>query len=127
MTRPATDTPMREVSRDSSGACPICTAPLPSTRAHYCSRACQQRGYRLRHQAPTTDFTSLRQQLQRRQALVAHTIYECPRCSERYVADRRCSDCHVFNRALGLGGSCPDCDSPILLADLLETEVMPTT
>jgi hypothetical protein len=31
----------------------------------------------------------------------------------------------VFCRGLGLGGHCTECEQPILLADLLELEVMP--
>jgi hypothetical protein len=32
---------------------------------------------------------------------------------------RRCPDCQLFGRSLGLGGCCPECDQPILLAELL--------
>ena len=41
---------------------------------------------------------------------------------ERFLGERRCPDCHLFARAVGLGGSCPDCETVILLADLLELE-----
>jgi hypothetical protein len=44
---------------------------------------------------------------------------------ERSVGERRCQDCHVFSRALGLGGQCTECDQPILLAELLELEITP--
>jgi ribosomal protein L32 len=126
MTR-APAAPRRDGPREGSGTCPLCTGPLPSTRARYCSRACQQQAYRLRHRPETaTPLVALRQDLQHRRALVAHTLYECPRCGERFVGERRCSDCGLFGRALGLGGHCPDCDQPILLADLLGKEVMPT-
>ena len=56
--------------------------------------------------------------------LVDHTVYECPSCQERFLGERRCPDCHLFARAVGLGGSCPDCETVILLADLLELEGM---
>jgi hypothetical protein len=46
-------------------------------------------------------------------------------CGERQVGDRRCAQDNVFCRALGLGGHCNECEEPILLADLLELEVMP--
>jgi Zn finger protein HypA/HybF involved in hydrogenase expression len=36
--------------------------------------------------------------------------------------ERRCEDCNRFCRALGLGGRCPECDTLILLSDLLELE-----
>jgi hypothetical protein len=90
---------------------------------------CRQRAFRLRHPAVattgTTDLFGLRRTLQRQRALVAHTMYECPRCGERFLGECRCPECHVFCRALGLGGHCPDCDQPILLVELLGTEVMP--
>jgi hypothetical protein len=82
---PSTAMPMREGSRDGPGGCLMCSGPLASTRARYCTRACQQRSYRLRHQTPTTDLTSVRKALQRRKALVAHTIYECGGCGERVL------------------------------------------
>jgi hypothetical protein len=121
---PSSTKPMREGSRDAMRGCLMCGGPRPSTRARYCTRACQQRSYRLRHQPPTTDLTSARKILQRRKALVAHTIYECGRCGERVLGERRCDNCNLFARAVGVGGSCPECDSPILLEDLLGEEVV---
>ena len=46
--------PMRDTSRDSSSdssapSCPVCSEPLPSSRARYCSPAHRQRAFRLRH------------------------------------------------------------------------------
>jgi hypothetical protein len=67
----------------------------------------------------------LRQDLQRRRAVVAQTIYECQSCGERLVGERRCPACNLFSRAIGLGGHCPECDTPLLLVDLLGEEVIP--
>ena len=117
---PSTDTPMREGSRDGQGGCLVCGKDTPSTRAKYCGRAHQQRSYRLRHQTPTVDVTSVRKTLQRRKALVAHTIYECPGCSERFIGERRCENCNLFCRALGGQRSRPDCDTPFSLTTYLE-------
>jgi hypothetical protein len=116
---PSTDTPMREGSRDGQAGCLVCGKDTPSTRAKYCGRAHQQRSYRLRHQTPTADLTLVRKGLQRRKALVDHTIYECSSCGQRFVGVRRCESCNLFARALGLGGVCPECDSPVLVNDLL--------
>jgi hypothetical protein len=121
---PSSDTPMREGSRDGPGGCLMCGGPRPSTRAWYCTRACQQRSYRLRHQTPTADLSSVRK---RRQTLVAHTIYECGGCGERFLGERRCGDCNLFARAVGLGGLCPECDTTVLVEDLLGEGVVPTT
>jgi len=113
--------------RTGSDGCLICGKPRPSMRALYCDDACKQRAFRLRHRASTrVDVATLRGDLQRRKVLVAHTIYECGTCGERYIGERRCPDCHTFNKGLGLGGNCPDCDTPILLADLLGEEGLST-
>src|SRR5262245_47724236 len=87
---PSSSMPRRDGSRDGAEGCLMCGEPRPSTRARYCTRACQQRSYRLRHQAPTPDSASVRKTLQHRKALVAHTIYECSGCGERFVGERRC-------------------------------------
>ena len=76
-------------------------------------------------QLASVDNRRLRTDLPRRGALVAHIVYECSVCGEREVGVRRCEQDNVFCRALGLGGRCGECDEPILLADLLELEVMP--
>jgi ribosomal protein L32 len=122
MTQP-TDTPMRDGSREGSVGCLVCGAALASTRARYCSRAHQQRAFRLR-QHTDVDLQGLRQQLQRRRALMAHTVYECPSCGEHFVGNRRCPECNLFSRSIGLGGHCPECEAVVLLVDLLGEEVV---
>jgi hypothetical protein len=102
--------------------CPVCGAGVPSTRAMYCSVACKQRAFRRRHQRPVIgELAVVHQQLERQRQRVAHTIYECPRCEERYVGERRCSACQLYCKALGLGGQCEECDHIMLLAELLGT------
>ena len=100
--------------------CLVCTTSLPSRRARYCSVACKHHAYRLRQiDLTATDADLLATELKRLGELVAHTIYECPDCGERFVAEQRCPDCHCCCRKLGLGGCCPDCQQPVLLAELL--------
>ena len=120
----ASGTPVRDGPRDGQGACLVCGTALTSPRARYCSRAHQQRAFRLRQQPDLPDLQRLRQDLQRRRAVTARTVYECPSCGERLVGERRCPTCHLFARAIGLGGHCPECDTPLLLADLLGEEVV---
>jgi hypothetical protein len=115
---------MRDGSRDGDTGCLVCGATLLSTRARYCSRAHQQRAFRLRQRVGQPDLPRLRQELQRRRAIVAHMIYECPSCGERLVGERRCPECHLYSRAIGLGGHCPECDTPLLLVDLFGEEVV---
>jgi hypothetical protein len=104
--------------------CSVCQVGHVSARARYCSTACKQHAYRLRHPSlapPALDAVTT--DLRRRQALVAHTIYECPSCETRSLAERRCPDCHLFCRRLGLGGPCPHCDDLVLAAEILVREV----
>src|SRR5712671_8115740 len=96
-----------------SRACPACGGTPPSTRSVYCSPACKQLAYRLRRRTLHTTAANLRKDLQRRRLLVAHTVYECSQCGERVLGERRCGDCNVYARSIGLGGSCPDCDTVI--------------
>jgi predicted nucleic acid-binding Zn ribbon protein len=127
MTAAHPPTPVRYGSRygattaPDARACPLCAAPLPSPRARYCSEACKQRAYRLRQAERTLpDLTALTRELQRVRALMAHTLYECPTCGERYLGVQRCPDCQHFCRSLGLGGACPHCDQLLLATELLD-------
>ena len=131
MSRPQSSNAMRYGSRYPSAsptvpsrACPACGGTTPSTRSVYCTPACKQLAYRLRRRTlhSTVDPAILRKALQRRRLLGAHTVYECSRCGERFLGERRCGDCNLYARSIGLGGSCTDCDTVILLADLLELE-----
>jgi len=123
--------PRRDGSSDASAidngrTCLMCARPPASARARYCSPACRQRSFRLRHlQLAPVDDRQLRTALRQLGALLAHTVYECSVCGERQVGVRRCEQDNIFCRALGLGGRCGECDEPILLADLLELEVTP--
>ena len=102
--------------------CILCRTSFQGAgRSRYCSRGCQQRAYRLR-QMPTQPalLTAWAAQLHERQVLLDQTIYECPRCGQRLVGQRRCPDCNLMARKLGLGGNCPHCDEPLLLLELLD-------
>jgi hypothetical protein len=94
-----TTTSLRDVSRNalaigSERTCLVCARPPASARARYCSPACRQRSFRLRHvPLARIDDRRLRTELRRRGALVAHTVYECGQCGERLLGERRCSAC----------------------------------
>ena len=126
-------TPVRNATRNdpvpqrpssTSSTCLLCAAPRRSGRGRYCSAACRQRAFRLRHTAlPTLEARLLRNALRRRATLTEHTVYECPSCDARFLGEQRCPDCNRFCRAVGLGGACPDCEQPVLLSELLDLEV----
>jgi len=117
---------MRDASRDAAGGCLVCGVALASPRARYCSRAHQQRAFRLRQHTQDVDLPRMREHLRRRRALAVQTVYECPNCAERFVGERRCPDCNLFTRGVGLGGHCPECEAPVLVVDLLGEEVVRT-
>jgi len=130
MIDPSTALSVRNATRDDAPpdrptpTCVLCPAPRLSGRGRYCSGACRQRAFRLRHTAlPNLEEGLLRKALRLRATLTEHTIYECPTCETRYLGERRCSDCNLFCRVVGLGGACTDCEQPILLSDLLDLEV----
>lgn len=98
--------------------CPICVQPVPSTRATFCSPACKQRAWRLRHLSlPNLD--ELARDLRRRRQLTAASVYECPACQTRRFGERRCPDCNLMCRRVGVGGECPHCGEPVAVQDLL--------
>jgi hypothetical protein len=92
--------------------CPVCNAPFtPVGRQRVCSAACRQAAWRGRHGVPPTSIPP--------RASRASTIYECPSCETRYLGEQRCPDCAMFCWKVGPGASCPHCDEPVLLADLV--------
>ena len=102
--------------------CALCHAPVPSPRARYCSDACRQRAYRRRQAAPALadEQRALAAELRGRGQLAAQRVYACPGCDQRFLGDRRCPDCNLFCRGLGLGGRCPHCDELVLVSELLD-------
>lgn len=113
-------TPYRDdagTTRPAGGSCcPVCGQWfVPVGRQAYCSPRCRKRGFRRRHAPPRpTPPAGARRR--------DHMVYECPGCGQRQLGVQRCSDCGVFGRAAGLGGTCPACDEPVTLADLGLTE-----
>lgn len=96
---------------------PDCGRALPSARAHYCSGRCRMRVLRQRRllnslsEAVEVGTSRVRRPLD-------HYVYECAACDERYMGERRCPECNLFTRNLGLGAPCPDCDHPIVLSEV---------
>lgn len=105
--------------------CPMCDRTLPSeARSIYCGPTCRQRAFRLRHrQAKRITLTHLADVLRRERQLVAQTIYECPACNERFLGERRCDQCNLMCRKVGLGGRCSACDDILTVTDLVGIEI----
>ena len=54
-----------------------------------------------------------------RGALLTQTVYACPECEERYLGERRCPECNLWCRNIGLGGLCVHCDEIVTVAELV--------
>ena len=80
-----------------SATASVAPHPLDSTRATYCSAACKQRGYRDRHATTRRAKVGIPAPKRARSDRVAHTVYECSNCGERFVGLRRCPDCGLFS------------------------------
>jgi hypothetical protein len=106
-------------SRDdpATTCCPACQARFtPVGRQRYCSTPCRKTAFRRRHADPATTVVVPAARPRRR-----ITIYECPDCGQRLLGEQRCDDCGTFARRVGLGGTCPDCDAPVAVEDLLDS------
>ena len=77
--------------------------------------------YRLRHrQGREPLLEALACELRAQRALVAQTVYQCPRCDERYLGERRCQECNLMCCNAGIGGRCLHCDELVLVTELFE-------
>jgi len=99
--------------------CPVCHHPyVPIGRQRYCSPACRKTAFRRRHQDPPAAITVPPKQPRRQ-----YSVYERPDRGQRLVGEQSCADCGTFARRVGIGGSCPHCEQPVALADLLDHEI----
>jgi hypothetical protein len=108
--------------RDDSATitCPVCHRPFArSGKRQWCSPACKAAAWRRRRQGapPRVVLPPARP----RRPI---TVYECEGCGTRAVGQQRCEDCGNFMRKLGLGGTCPHCDEPVAVTELLDQEVV---
>lgn len=108
---PATTTPPER--------CPICQATFQRIgRQRFCSDTCRKTAWRRRHRPVHPPPVIV--PASRRQRDV--TIYACPDCQTRYLAQQWCLDCNQPCRRVGLGGACPHCDEPVAVNDLFDTD-----
>ena len=95
--------------------CPFCGNHYEGTNrpSSYCGATCQQNAFRACRQQPVV------MPMPRRTHALG-VLYECSGCGERLLNEQRCEACSRFARRLGVALTCPACDEPILLAELLE-------
>jgi len=113
-------TPFRD--DDATMTCPACQGRFaPSGRRRHCSDACRAAAWRRRRSGPAAAAVPAGRSRR------AVSVYECPSCDARFVAEQRCGDCGVFARRAGLGGACPHCDEPVTVAELVGDGVVADT
>jgi len=95
--------------------CPVCQRPFtPAGRQTYCSGACRATAYRRRRDTARPPVTVPAARPRR-----PLTVYECDNCGARALGEQRCADCTTFTRRVGMGGTCPSCDEPVAVTELL--------
>lgn len=108
-------TPSSDVCVTAS-TCLACGQPLTAGRSrHFCSPACRQAAYRRRHQPVAQQVP-----LPRSRSRLQGTVYQCPQCETRYLAEQWCPDCSRPCRRIATGGLCPNCDEVITIAELTD-------
>jgi hypothetical protein len=114
----------RNAGRLEPAACPTCGRYFCAVgRGVYCSPACRQRAFRLRrHQARRPALDQFANHLRRQRRLIDQTVYECPSCQQRFLRQRRCDDCNLMCRNVGLGGECYACNELTPLTELLQLD-----
>jgi len=99
--------------------CPVCQREFtPAGRRRYCSDACRAAAYRRRRDPPRPPVSVPRARPRR-----PITVYECGTCGGRALGEQRCPDCTTFMRRVGIGGTCPCCQEPVAVTDLLGPEM----
>jgi hypothetical protein len=118
-----TATPSRDDARDdpitrSQRNCQSCSAAFaPTGRQAYCTPACRQRAYRQRSIATDTQTETPARPTRSRRPV---TVYQCLDCDELLLGQQWCPDCQRPCRRVGRGGTCPHCDEPVTIDQLLD-------
>ena len=108
--------PPRNDDHNDTAGCPACGQPFTrSGRQRWCSPACRQAAWRRRHPSAPPPGTAPPPARPARD----HTIYQCGDCDQRYLGQQWCHDCNQPCRRIGPGGSCPHCDEPVAINDLI--------
>jgi hypothetical protein len=106
-----------DVRNDNPATCPVCqTTFTPIRRQRYCTPACRQAAWRTRHPSPAPEPTVTAATRTTRRG---NTVYQCQQCDSRYLGRQWCHDCNKPCTRLDAGGSCPHCDEPVTITDLI--------
>jgi len=116
--QPPPEAPPGDDHATTPGLCPVCwSAFTPTGRQIFCGDHCRKTAWRRRHQDQPRRIPTIPAGRPRRDV----TIYQCEDCDTRYHGQQWCDECNRPCRRIGLGGTCPNCDEPVSIADLLET------
>jgi len=99
--------------------CPVCWSPFTKVgRQRYCTEGCRKTAWTRRHATAVKVAEPFVPKGIRRRDV---TIYACPTCETRYHGEQWCHDCNQPCTRVGPGGSCPNCDQPVAISDLIDT------
>ncbi len=101
-----------------TSACPVCGTGFQAVRRQrFCSPACRQTAYRRRHHLaePAVEAAAVIPPGRARREI---SVYVCPECEQRYLAQQWCHDCNRPCTRIGYGGPCPHCEEPVAVDDL---------
>lgn len=111
------DTPRRDDTETTTRACPLCERVFhPIRRQLFCSDRCRKAAWRRRTATPPPTVT-----VPPARTRPESTVYACTECDERYLGDQWCPDCNRPCVKIGFGGTCPACDHPVAVSELLNT------
>ena len=120
------DTPSRddnETTSPTAPSCPVCErAFIPVGRQLFRGDRCRKTAWRRRNSTPAVAVAvpPLRRTRE-------STVYACPDCETRYLAEQWCPDCARPCRRVDVGGLCPNCEEPVTLTDLFDTQTPEVT
>jgi hypothetical protein len=115
--------PSRNDIETTTVPCPVCGRPFnPIRRQRYCSAACRQAAWRVRHFNPALPPPIVVGPRKTRRDV---TIYQCLECESRYLAEQWCYDCNKPCIRIGPGGLCPHCDEPVAISDITNQHTTP--
>lgn len=104
--------------------CPVCGASFHRVRRQrFCCDNCRKTAWARAHGPGRAQAQPVLPPGLRR----ANTLYICQSCETVYHGQQWCDDCARPCARIGSGGSCPHCDEPVAVADLIDIQIVKQT
>ena len=112
--------PRNDIETTSAGdsRCRLCGDQFRRIRRQtHCSPACRQAAWRARNIATRLAGAVPALPVRHRREV---TVHACTECDQRYFGEQWCGDCNRPCTRVGIGGTCPNCEEPVAVDELLE-------